>query len=123
MWRFLALLGGTATVCSCAILPQQQAAPCVNGLLLNTLCRHLSGAADLSSTAKADAFAAHWKAADDCVFMARETGLKIPQDIAAAYNSTWVLARRHRYYGSASLQAAMRNSRPLTTAETRPAAP
>lgn len=123
MWRFLALLGGAAAVISCTILPQQQSSPCINGLLLNTLCQHLSHAADLSSTAKADAFAAHWKAADDGIFMARETGLKIPQDIAQAYNSTLELARRHRYYGSSALRVAMRDSRPLTPAETRPTTP
>lgn len=99
------------------------APPCINGVLLNTLCQHLSGAADLSTVAKADAFADHWREAERCVFIARETGLKLPQDIALAYNSTLELAHRNRYYGSAYLRAAMRESRPLAPSETRPAEP
>lgn len=113
----------SSLLCACSggsMNPFIRRQPCINGEILNGVCRHLSYAADLQSREKADTFAEHWREIETLIFLARETGLRFPQDISLAYNSTLELARRHGYYNSATLRQTMKASRPLSAAEILP---
>lgn len=98
---------GVTDFAPCIWLQGEEQQECVTGILADKVCTYLTESGTIDTMEEADKFAGRWATAQRLIQTAQTMGVKIPTSVTKPYNKTLQRMRKHNYFGSTDLAAAM----------------
>lgn len=98
---------GVTDFAPCLWMQGEEQQECVTGILADKVCTYLTESGRIDTMEAADNFAYKWSTAQRLIQTAQTMGVKIPGSVTKPYNKTLQRMRKHNYFGSTDLAAAM----------------